>query len=342
MLKRALASAVLLFVAAAVGPAATGAAGSAAPPSAPPDALRSLPAGDMIVTLNVDALVNKSLPGWLASDPESLKRLDDTVAKVRTETGIDLRTVQQVTMSVTMPENADTDFAALLTGSFDQARLVDALKASKGGATARTETYGGATVHVFSTKVSAPGVVAVSTGDAAFTVVDPRTIIVGSLASVRASLDARAGRAPSAASNAELLALFDEATPAGVGRFAMKMPAATVKAELAKDPTNTVLQNFALVRYVFGSIDVASGLGVRAVARTGAAADASSLLGALNALKGIGLVAVGSQTQLADVLNRAALGAKGADVTLTLELPAASIPVLLKSLRPAAPPKPLA
>src|SRR5438552_3779891 len=86
-------------------------------------------------------------------------------------------------------------------------------------------------------------------------------IMTGNVASVRASVDARAGRGPNATSNADLMAAYNESEALGAGRFALKIPEATIKAELAKDPSNTVLQNFALIHSVFGSLDVAGGLG---------------------------------------------------------------------------------
>jgi hypothetical protein len=336
-MNRSLLSAALLALALATA----GSARPASPAPAPADLLKSLPAGDLVLTVNMDAVANGAVPAWFAGDAEAARRVDESIAKAQAETGIDLRKVRDLALSMRLGETQGSDFAAILTGTFDADRIVAALKASRGGAGSRSETYGGATVHSFSAKLAAPGAPA-GNSDLAFAVLDPGTLLVGSLASVRGAIDARAGRAPNALSNAELMAAYDEAGATGVGRFAMLIPTESVKAELAKDPGNVALQNFALVRSVFGSLDVATGATLRAAARTTGPADAKTVSSSLQSLRELGRMLVGGNAALADVVNRIALTTQGPDVVLTLDVPASLVPAIFNSLQKPRAPKPMA
>jgi hypothetical protein len=305
------------------------------------DLMKSLPPGDAVLTVNVDALVNRAVPAWFAGDAEAARRVEERLAKAQLETGIDPRKVRDLAMSMRLGGTEGADFAAILTGTFDPARIGEALKASKGGAGARTEVYGGVTIQSFSAKLNAPGAPAGAT-DLAVAVLDPGTLLVGSVKSVRAAIDARTGKGPNVLSNTELIAAYEESGASSVGRFALKMPEETVKAELARDPNNVALQNFVLIKSVFGSLDVSSGAAMRTIARTHDATEAKTVSGSLLSLKELAKMFVGGNATLSDLANRAAITTQGADVLLTLDVPASMVPAVFNSFQKPEAPKPMA
>jgi hypothetical protein len=336
-MKRSVLSAVLL----AVAIAAAGSARPASTAAAPSDLLKSLPPGDLVLTINVNDLVNRAVPVWFAGDADAARRVEDRIAKAQLETGIDLRKVRDVAISMRLAGNEGADFAAIMTGAFDPARISEALKASKGGANSRTEEYGGATIQSFSARLNTPGP-NIASSDLAVSVVDAGTVLVGSVASVRAAIDARAGRAPSVVANTELIAAYEESGSSGVGRFAMKMPADTVKAELAKDPSNIALQNFAAIKTVFGSVDAAAGAALRTTARTYGPTEAKTVSSSLLSLKDLARMLVGGNATLADLVGRAAVSTQGSDVVLTLDVPATMVPAVFNAFQKPEAPKPMA
>jgi hypothetical protein len=323
---------------AAVLVAALTAGGSARQAAAAPpvnDALRTLPPGDMIATVKVDAVLNQATSTWLSGNADSLRKFNESLSKAQLETGVDFRQVREMALSATFPATGNPEFAAVLTGSFDAARVTEAIKASKAGPTARTEAYGGATLHVFPGRFGAAGVT-LHSPEMAVAVLDANTAVVGSLPTVRAAIDVRAGRGPNATSDAELMEAYNQADATGAGRFALKMPEKMLRAEMEKDPNNLVLKNLTSVRYVFGSLGVAPSLTLKATARTGSPAEAKPIYDALNGLLAIGRMAIAGKPDLASMMgifDRTSLTTGGPDVMLVIDVPA---PVLQDALKPRA------
>jgi hypothetical protein len=256
-----------------------------------------------------------------------------------------MRQLHEMAVSVRLLESGESDFAAVVVGSFDAARLSEALKKSPETAS-RTETYQGMTLYVFSQKVAVGGMVD-TREEMAFAVLDPQTLALGKPSAVRASIDARGGRAPGIASDSALIEAYNQtgAPAQSVLRFAMRMPEQMIKAELAKDPTNPFVKSLALVRFLSGTVDLASGVALNLTARTASPADAKTVHGSLTGFVNVGKMMVSGNEKLAKygaALDRIALTVNGSDVRLALDLPMAMVNGLMKAGKGDEGPKPIA
>src|SRR4051812_25859797 len=87
--------------------ATTGVAGQAPSRAGAPATLRSLPAGDILMTFDLDRAVNRSLPTWMG-DPETARRINKALEDVQTSTGVDLHRVREMAVSVRLLDNAES------------------------------------------------------------------------------------------------------------------------------------------------------------------------------------------------------------------------------------------
>lgn len=327
MLRRtAIFSALLVAALAASGPARP--AGAAGP--APMDFLRSLPAGDVIATVDVATLVNKTLPAVLAGRPESLRKLDANIAKIQTDFGIDLRQVRHVAISAS-PYGAERSWVAVVDGRFDAALQPAAAAAAAEKYTKlypryglRTETHEGTTVYVF------PRADGVASGAFAVAVLDASTALYGTPSGVRQAIDARRGKSASAASREELVAAYEQSEAGAVIRFATMLP----KELLQQGQDDPFSKSLSAIQSIFGSAGVAAdnGLAVRTTARTASAADAKSVLSSLTAVVDLGRTVTGNKPELAALIEHVSLATSGNDVQMNVTVPAGKLDGLFRAI----------
>jgi hypothetical protein len=300
------------------------------------DPMRDLPAGDVVLWVNVDSVVNRTAPAWLSGSPAKLKEFNDWLAHVAVTLNLEPRSVKSIVLSATIPETGVSEFASVWTGAFDGSALRKAVAATAG---ARTETYGGAAVHVM--PVAQISFLPMKVGaEPAVAVLDTGTLVAGSLGGVKAAIDTRAGRQKGIATDAELMGIFGATDAAADLRLAMRMPTAQLKKDLERTPNDPTLKSLVKVTYVFGSVNTAQGAAVRLTARSETPADARLLQDSVAGLLTMGRMMAGQSPKMAryaGLLESAAVTTNGADVTLALTVPTT---VVQDAFKPAPAPAP--
>lgn len=295
-----------------------------------PAALGSLPAGDAIVTVDMTALLTKALPAALANKPESRQKLDENIARIREDYGIDLREVRSVTVSAS-PYGVDPSWVALLDGKFDNLVKADGLaRAAEQYAKkypaygVKTETHEGATIYLLAKTGASPR------DTTAIAVVDAQTALFGSVAGVRGALGARKGSAPNATANAQLVEAYRQSNATAVVRFATVLPK-ELSAEAGSDP---FMKSLAAIKFIFGSAAVGSdnGLALDTTARTGSADEARSVHATLTAVVGLGRTMAANKPELAALIDYVTVGTAGNDVRISVALPPDKLDPLFKTV----------
>jgi hypothetical protein len=227
-----------------------------------------LPPGDVLMTVDAGTLINQTIPTMLANNPEQKAKFDQELQEMQAQYGVDPKQIKLMALTSTIPQGSEKPtFAAVLTGTFDEAKLKAALaKDPKTGAEARMETHGDTQIYV---KTATAGG---QSEETAVAVLDASTVVMGSPAAVRGAIDARAGKAPNATSKAELLETFRSTKETGLLRFAAAIPPGA-----AGQGTDQMTQALSAARYAFGSIDATSGLALDVTMRADTAEAAKPL-----------------------------------------------------------------
>jgi hypothetical protein len=122
--------------------------------SVPSDnALASLPASDIVITIDTQRLLSETLPVVLAENPTLLAKLNDKIETFNKESGIDLRTFDSLAVGLRFKSPASHNFDAVVIarGHFNANQVIDAGFAAakkKGDFQKRDELYEGKTIFV--------------------------------------------------------------------------------------------------------------------------------------------------------------------------------------------------
>src|SRR5205807_5556614 len=134
-------------------------------------------------------------------DPAKLAQANSEVEKFKTLTGIDPRSFNSVALGVRfIYPNANTtklETVAIAHGTFDAKSLMASARAAANGK-AREEKYRGATITIINVndQIKVFGLWNMKVDELAICVLDPNSLAIGSLANVRAAIDAgKRGRA---------------------------------------------------------------------------------------------------------------------------------------------------
>lgn len=286
------------------------------------DAFALLPAGDLLMTIDAGTLINTTAPQLLANSPKEKAEFEKGLVEVQEKTSIDPKQIKLVAISMMVPKgNEKPQFAGVMTGSWDTAKLTETLKKDEKTKLDRpTEQYEGQTIIVNKKDNEDVGVV----------VLDSTTLLMGSpLAMVKKAIDAKMGKGDTAAKDAELLAAFKGTKETGTLRFAMKFP----KEQLAGQ-TDEMAKHMSATKILFGSLDASAGLGLELVARTGSEADAKpihdDLTKLLDQAKGFAS-GMEQMKSFEPVLNSIVLTLNGADVKLAMSVPTGTLEEVAKS-----------
>lgn len=287
------------------------------------DAFSLLPAGDVVMTIDAGTLLNTTIPQILANSPKEKDEFDKGLKEMQDKSSIDPKQIKLVAMSMTIPKGGagKAEFAGVITGSWDSAKLAESLKKDpKTNADRPTEQYEGQTIIVNNTSGEEMGAV----------VLDSTTLLLGSpVAMVKKAVDAKMGKGDTAAKDADLLAAFKSTKETATLRFAMKVP----KEQLANE-SEDIAKHFAATKILFGSLDAASGLGIELVARTGSEAEAKPIHEDLTKLLDQGKQMMAGNEQMKSVetlLNSISLTLNGPDVKLAMNVPQSTIQDVAKS-----------
>jgi hypothetical protein len=301
------------------------------------DALLSMmPDTDGLVAINV-AQLNRQIQAILASKPETAAELQKQFDKIVSETGLDIRSIDSLVAGISLSSGRRLpDPVIVVSGSFNQDQILTST-ALKSRAKWETSKHNGWNIYTETGK-SRP-----SSPDRAssITFFDSQTLAIGSLASVRQSIDARMGTQPSVLQNSSLMTAFNQASAAGSIRFAFNMPEELRRRLLGANEGNSLLKPLAAITQIVGTADLnGSGLLGNVSLVTGSEKEASDLAGFINTGLSLLRLAIGGNpgtTGLLDVLNGITNSQAGNTVNLTVNVPADMIRSLLDQIKSKAP-----
>ncbi len=271
------------------------------------DPLIMLPASDAVVTADVKRLLNEALPRAFAADQAKLTQINADIDRLKTRTGVDLRSVEKIALGVkfrdlttaaAQKKSAETgqngvvaagqptkgEMVAIARGTFQDAPIVAAGRLAAKDKY-RTEKYAGKNIYVFTLneRMKLFGLFDTRVSDVAVCVLDARTLAVGQLSRVREAIDAATGRGRV---GAELVGLATRKPDAILGFGANVPPAALRELGVLGLDSDEITKNVASIRQVYGSIGMtANGFDMQATARTESAQAAKGLNDTLLAAK---------------------------------------------------------
>jgi len=307
------------------------------PPARPAasDVFAFVPKSDGIVVVDVNRLLNETLPNVFAGDAAKLAQINSEIDKFKMQTGIDARTFKRAVVAARYtypsPDVTKLEPVAIATGSFNSAAIVSAARAA-GKGTSREEKYGGATITILTINdhVNVFGLWNMNVRDLAIAPLNADTIAVGTPATVRASIDA--GKTPRRES-AEIVALATRDPQAVLG-FGGNVPPSVWKG--LNLGTDAIAQDASSIRQAYGSLGTTTtDLSVVIVARTETPAAAKSLGDTVTGLKQIAGFAIlqmtGQKRDLAQsALSNLKINVRANELELRTQVAAASIASLMK------------
>jgi hypothetical protein len=280
---------------------------------APADLLQFLPDGNAVIVVDAQKVIASSTWTSLTSQ-DRFKGIIDKIMENVTELGVKLSDIRTAALVFQSSGWVDPTIAA--EGTFNQTDLLARLRAgSKVKLT--SEKYKDYEVHIASRARTGGG-----NTDIAFVFYDTATVVAGSVAGVRASIDAKTGAKPSIARKTSLAGALAE-NPSAVIRFAMeKVPGLTDRPASAELP----LPDFSSIKLVFGTVDLASGINLNATLRNDTIEHAKILADRLNAILGIGKVYLKGSSDpkmaaLGNALSTVTVTGSEADVRVVGNLP---------------------
>ena len=309
-----------------------------------------LPASDGVAVFDAKRFLNDALPKVLATNQPMLGEIMAKLNEMENRTGIDLRKFDQIAVGVAMkqitPKEVDYEPVVIANGDINTGALVAIAKLASNG-TYREEKIGARTVYVFSAKVVMQKTAAKTTNskiagiidkaiksitkEVAVTALDKNTLVMGSLARVRATLE---GNTHVGADVSSLLSVKETA----VMSFALKTPAGGMSKMLPLD-NDELGKNIDSIQYLSGSLDVAAiGTSVQMMARTGKPEQAKGLKDTLDGLQVVGGAIFGGakradQKVYGRMIKSAKIDTRGTDVTLDLLIPQADIDLLIAGVK---------
>jgi hypothetical protein len=281
--------------------------GSNPPRPAPPTELLSfLPASDAVIVIDVHRLMTEALPRVFSSDPEKLILARMEMDKFKVRTGIDPRTFDRVALGLryTYPSATVTkiETVAIAHGTSDAQAVVAAGRSAAKGRY-REVSHHGATIAVFNIgdQIKLLGLWNIKVNELAVCALDRNTLAIGSLANVRAAIEAgKSGRA-----NSELVGVATRDPNALIGL------GSNVPAELLKNlnvGNDAIAKDANSIRQVYGSIGMTeTDFTLLLVARTATAADAKNLNDTVTGLKQLGGILIARMTPAKKNLAQSAL-----------------------------------
>lgn len=316
-----------------------------------------LPASDGVLVFDSKRFLEEALPKLLAANQPILNEITSKLSEMEAQTGIEIRKFDQVAVGFTMKQTAgkkepDVEPVVIAGGEINASSLIALAKvASKGKF--REEKVGETPVYVFTIPnkpKAAPkttssssakartskikgmidqGVKRLDTEVAAATL-DENTLVIGSLARVRETIEA--GSTVSADINALLFA-----KETALASFAFKTPAGMARSfGLDADELGANIDG---IQYLSGSLDVAAaGTSLQLMARTTKPEQAEALKDLLEVLRSLGGHALATskkpdQKMLGRIVKSAKLDARGNDVSLDLLVPQADIDILVAKIK---------
>ena len=302
------------------------------------DPLSALPASDGVMFIDMNRIVTQAMPRLLARNPTRLAAVNADLERFQQRTGVDPRSIDRIAIgtSYATPKTGITKLntVAIARGKFNAGTIVAAGHLAAKGKYAE-QKHAGRAVYVFTLEeqLNMFGLLKMSVGELAISVLDANTLAFGKPEVVRATIDAMGARR--GASNAALIALANRTPNALVG-FGGNIPANLLaNIDLGNPEVN---RSLASVRQVFGSLGMSgTGYELLTTARTTDARAAKSLNETVDAARGLASLVVGNLQGDRGRLARGALESlkvtiENADVSLRVTVPEVDIATLIASL----------
>jgi hypothetical protein len=289
--------------------------------------LNALPDGNAVLLIDVQRVTSSPLWNMLATQ-EKFRSAFDKIQTGLSEVGLSLSDVQTVAVSFS---NNDTNNPAIaVSGKLNQSTLLARLRTDE-RVKLTSETYKGIEVFkVESVETKPPAAGKPSrhnTGGFAF--IDAGTVVAGTPASVRASIDVKTGSRPSIAQNARLNEGLATSNGAAV-RFALEMTS-----QLARKLPTGQMGDFSSIKLIFGSADETTGIDLNATLRNDTAEHARTLASQLNGLLDMARGFLGASkdakmASLVEALKSVTITGNDIDVRITGNLPMEVLAQLLR------------
>ena len=289
--------------------------------------LNSLPDGNGVALIDVQRVTSSPLWNMLAAQ-EKFHSAFDKMQSELSEVGVNLSDLQTVAVGFTAPGGSDP--CVIVSGRLNQSALIAHLR---GDAKVKltSETYKGTEVFkVEHVETTAPPAGKHHGNDAAsFAFYDAGTAVVGSAASVHASIDVKGGTRASLAQNAKLTEALAASGNAAV-RFALE-----VTPSLSNSLPTAKMGDFSSIKLIFGGVDVTTGVELTATLRSDTADHArgiaTQLTGLLDMVRGmVGASNDAKLTPIATALKTVTIAASDVDVHITGNVPMEVLAQLLK------------
>lgn len=308
-----------------------------------------LPASDGVMTMDVKRFFGTALPKLLSSNQKMLGDIMAKLNEMESKTGIDLRKFDSVVVGVATKKVSaiefDFDPVVIARGEISAGGLVSIAKIASNG-TYKEEKIGERIVYIFSAKQiadkNAPQIknstvsgaidrtIDGLTHEIALTALDKNTLVLGSLARVRETLERKT---KVSADLIGLLAPRDRAVMSFAGRTPDGM------SHILPLDNDELGKNIDSIRFVAGSMDVIEGATiVQMMARTQKPEQAQGLLETLEGLQTVGKAFLGGskredQKVYARMIENAKIVRTGNDVTLDLSVPQGDIDILIAGIK---------
>lgn len=303
-------------------------------PAAPTSIGSYLPASDGVAIVDVKRMLKETMPSILGGDQAKLAQANAEIDKFKTKTGVDLRTFDRVAvgMRYTYPNAGTTklETVAIAHGTFDSKSVSASVRAAANGKS-REEKYRGLTITVISVndQIKLLGLWDMNIKELAICPLDQNSLALGSLANVKAAIDAgKAGRAP-----AELIALATKDPNAVIGFGANVSPELLAKLEVGND---TIAKDISSIKQAYGSVgSTQTDVTVMMVARTDSADAAKNLGDTVEGLRQLGALFITRMAQPRKALAQSALDnlkvtARGTELEIRTQVAAANLAALIK------------
>jgi hypothetical protein len=286
---------------------------SARPAAQGADLLRLLPDGTGVVVVDVQKVTSSSL--WaMISDKSPVK---DVLQKINEVSDLGISINDFKTAAVVFGPTGPNNFTAAVSGTFNKDNLLARVRADQ-RIRLTSEKYNNYEVY----NVARVSQTEAKKDDFAFMFPDAGTVVAGTQAGVRASIDTLTGSKPGVAQNAKLAAGLSSDSTSAV-RFAIEMtPSMTSGLQSSEVP----LPDFSSINMIFGGVDFASGVGINATLRSNTAEQAKGLADRLNGILGMAKAYLGSSTDpkmvaLNEALKTVTINGADVDVKITGNLP---------------------
>ena len=299
------------------------------------DIFAFVPKSDGVVVVDVNRLLNETLPTVFAGDTAKLAQINSEIDKFKIQTGIDAHTFTRavVVARYTNPTPSVTKLEplAIATGSFNSAALVSSARAAAKG-TSREEKYGGTTITIITMndQVKVFGLWNMRVRDLAIAPLSANTVAVGTPATVRAAI--AAGKTPQRES-ADLVTLATRDPQAVIG-FGANVPSSVWTG--LNLGTDAIAQDASSIRQTYGAVGTTTtDISVTIVARTETPAAAKNLGDTVTGLKQLAGFAIlqmtGQKKALAEsALSNLKINVRANELELRTQVAAANIASLMK------------